>query len=291
MKKSALRKGLMSVPMLQIRSKLENIWEFRFWSHRLWQYKHSRIGVLSTNRRFPTDDEHMVNGWMNTLLGLSRASLGSRSLALSALLALLWTSPSFGNQNANYAVLRNGDRIGTHKVEHTSSGALQKTSVDVDINVYFGFVPLYSFRHQSTTQHTTDSIATISSTTTEDGELVKVTAKAKGQKLHVATTSESFSVPVETPILAYFHPSITESGEFLDITTGELVEIEAERVGLETITVGKTTKEALRTRIRGKDLVDVWFVGDSLLKLELEARDGSIVSYIPEEHCVNPESC
>jgi hypothetical protein len=130
-----------------------------------------------------------------------------------------------------YVVIREGTPIGTHRVDVTRDGDVTKAHVTIALDVSLGFIPLYSYRHESDEVWHNNRLESLSSRTDDNGDKTFVTAKAKDNSLEVHSTSGDFIAPADTVPTSYWNNALVANRPLLDSQLGRLLDIQRVPMG------------------------------------------------------------
>jgi len=146
-----------------------------------------------------------------------------RSLTVLAL--LLATPAAWASGSADFTVLRDGTPIGHHRVLVSHEGEETRVEVDIALNVSLGFIPLYRYRHQSREVWRNDRLTALDSTTDDNGEQFRVTARAVQAGLQVTAGSQTLVLPDDTVPTSYWNPSLISGRTVLDSQEGRRLDL------------------------------------------------------------------
>lgn len=145
---------------------------------------------------------------------------------LPCALLLVLAFPAWASQDAHFAVLRDGRPIGHHRVEVERHGDETRVAVSIALDVSFGFLPLYSYRHQSTEVWRGDRLQRLDSRTDDNGERMTVTAVASEAGLQVDGPEGRRLLPADTVPTSYWNPALVAQRPLMDSQNGRLLDID-----------------------------------------------------------------
>ncbi len=187
-----------------------------------------------------------------------------------------WT-PQPGDVIA-FDVLRNGSKFGRHVIRFDGEPAGELTvTTDVELKAGLGPVTLFRYALDATETWRDGRLVRLDARTNDDGadEFVRAVATDTA----IAVEGSQFQGEVSADIIPASHWNIEQirSGRILSTETGEVLDIEVEALGRETLSIRGEPVEANRYRLRSAMDLDLWYDSRSrLVKLAFEARGQSI---------------
>ena len=187
--------------------------------------------------------------------------------------ALAGVQPSAGAQppataqpaaeTLQYAIMRKGEQIGTHKIELRRTGKETAVNVETNVEVKVLFVTAYRFQHTATERWVNGHLVALDSETDDNGTQHKLSAALKD------------IIPA-----SLWNPELVRQSVMLDTQTGQVMPISVVDGGSEQVTVESGPAPAHRYTIKGKFSQDVWYDSRGrLVQSQLVARDGSVITY------------
>ena len=189
------------------------------------------------------------------------------------------------DKNWQFKVYLDGDEIGFHNFSMIHKEQYQEIYSTARFDVKFLFFNAYSYKHDNVEFWNGQCLNSINAVTDDNGELYKVSGTA-GNDVFVVSTSEDqdekqnrYSPCIKT--FAYWDPEFLKESSLLNSQTGEMIQVESEFIGNETMTHRGKETEARRYRLRGENLqIDLWYSNDDhWLALESLTEGGRIVRY------------
>jgi hypothetical protein len=148
----------------------------------------------------------------------------SIGLVLS-LIFLLFALPARANQKIEFAILRDGTPIGTHRVEIEEVRDETQVHVSIVLDIGFGFIPLYAYRHESREIWRNGRLISIESHTDDNGRTMTVSAHLSTEGLRVAGSGGNFVAPAETVPTSYWNPAMASERPLLDTQVGRILKV------------------------------------------------------------------
>lgn len=161
----------------------------------------------------------------------------SRRPVLAGLAAVLLPSPLRAalpvppSRRLGFDVVRNGSRMGSHKLEFTADGDQLTVRIAVELAVSFGPIPLFRYRHHATERWQGDRFIELAAETDDNGKRhqVKVAREADGS-FAITTGDAKHSAPPEA--LAATHWNRAMLGvPLINTQTGKVEHYQVEPLG------------------------------------------------------------
>lgn len=178
----------------------------------------------------------------------------------------------------DFTVLRKGKPFGSHVLtfERGDDGALEVTT-DVDLQVKFGPITAFRYRLDSVEQWIDGQLVGLNGKSNNDGRKGEVQAELEGEQLRVDSTKFEGALPLGTIPSSHWNRLQVYQNQMLSTETGEVLDIEVEIVGEDTVKVGEEMVEATHYRLKSDLTVDLWYDGQSRwVKLAFDVRGQSI---------------
>jgi len=189
------------------------------------------------------------------------------------------------DKNWQFKVYLDGDEIGFHNFSMVHKEQHQEIYSSARFDVKFLFFNAYSYRHDNVELWHGQCLNSINAVTDDNGEKYKVIGKIDNNAFIVNTSEnqnekQSKYLPcIKT--FAYWDPEFLNEKTLLNSQTGEMIEVESEFIGNETLRHKGEDVVARHYRLRGDNLqIDLWYsVDDSWLALESLTESGRVVRY------------
>jgi hypothetical protein len=175
-----------------------------------------------------------------------------------------------------YAVMRDGDKIGSQVVEFQRNGDQLLVLTSVKIEVTLLGITIYRFVHRSEEEWKAGELARLTSNTDDDGDKRVVDLKLVDGKLKGAYNGQAKEFPLGMIPATFWHPDSMKQSKLLDQVKARNRQITVKDLGTETITVQGKKIEARHYSVSGQIKREVWYGPDGRLeKLEFDGKDGS----------------
>ncbi|MGF1474248.1 MAG: DUF6134 family protein [Geminicoccaceae bacterium] len=206
-----------------------------------------------------------------------QASVGLATLALSPTIA---RATADEDSDILFDVLRNGDKIGTHRLSFSEQGDEITVSIAIDLEVKFAFFTVYSYRHRNTERWRGNRLVALDSRTNDNGTDHEVRARATGEGLEVTGNDGRLVLPADTISTSYWQERTMERTSWLDTQRGKLISSKVAVVGTNEVqTVAAGPIQAKKYSLVGDLTCELWYSRGRWVKLNFEASDGSAIEY------------
>ncbi len=183
-------------------------------------------------------------------------------------------------ETLEFAIMRKGEQIGTHRIELRRTGKETSVSVETNVEVKVLFVTAYRFQYTGTERWVNGRLVALSAETDDNGTQHKLTAALKGATLEVDADGKAAQVDKNIIPASLWNPELVRQSVMLDTQTGQVMPISVVDGGSEEVTVESGPAMAHRYTIKGKFSQDVWYDSRGrLVQSQLVGRDGSVISY------------
>lgn len=184
----------------------------------------------------------------------------------------------------SFKVLRKGKDFGTHTVtfDVTSDDEFTATS-SVELRAGLGPITMFRYELDATETWKDGKLVGLSGKTNDDGDDEYVEASLKDGALQVDGSAYSGTVP--SGIIPSSHWNIGEafSTKILSTESGEILDVNVEKIGRDTVSVGGEEVEATHFRLVSDLTVDLWYDDEARwVKLGFKAR-GQQIDYVLNE--------
>ncbi|MEM9572234.1 MAG: DUF6134 family protein [Pseudomonadota bacterium] len=181
----------------------------------------------------------------------------------------------------DFTVLRKGKPFGRHLLtfRRDETGKLTVTT-DVDLQVKFGPITAFRYRLDSIENWLDGQLVGLNGTSNSDGRKARVSATAENGVLIVDSTKFEGALPLSTIPSSHWNRLQVYQDQMLSTETGEVLDIEVEMIGEDTVLVGGNTVQATHYRLKSDLTVDLWYDTQSRwVKLAFKVR-GQDIEYV-----------
>lgn len=203
-------------------------------------------------------------------------------LAAGALLAapspLLAAAPA--NRRLVFTVLRNGERIGEHRMSFSGDAASPTVSTEIDMAVKLGSVTVYRYRHTAREVWADGRFESLESVTDATAGDRKVSARRTASGVLIRTGRREVLAPAGTSPLTHWNSKVL-TGRLFNPQEGDLVRITAAPKGVRPVMLADGRSiEAQVWSLRGEAEIDNWYDKAGVWTgLKGRLKDGSVIEY------------
>jgi len=208
---------------------------------------------------------------------MTKAGLACALLALPLYPAAADIAPTAIKTHQAYDIIREGAKIGTNMVDVERRGDMAQVKIATKILVKVMFIDAYRFDHDESETWKAGQLMAFSSETDDNGTKHSVRVTPGTNKLEVVADGKHRDAPLNLRPASLWDKSFDAQTELLDPQTGKLLAVKIKDLGSEKLTVNGITHETHHYKISGDFNRDVWFDGDTLIRLKLQGSDHSII--------------
>ncbi|MFM1958873.1 MAG: hypothetical protein RL588_390 [Pseudomonadota bacterium] len=207
-----------------------------------------------------------------------RTLLAAAGLLAAAPSPLLAAPPP--NRRLAFAVLRNGQRIGEHRMTFSGDAASPTVSTEVDMTVKVGSVTVYRYRHTAREVWADGRFESLESVTDATAGDRKVSARRTPSGVLIRTGRREVLAPAGTAPLTHWNSRVL-TGRLFNPQEGDLVRITASPKGVRPVVLADgRSVEAQVWALRGEAEIDNWYDKAGVWTgLKGRLKDGSVIEY------------
>lgn len=178
-----------------------------------------------------------------------------------------------------YTITRDGDPIGTQKLEFTAEGddrLLVTTDVEIDVRVLG--LSFYKFTQHIEERWEGGKLGSLLSKTVDDGEERLVELAREGDRLKGHYNSKARDVDGDLIPSTLWHPEAVKQSAVLDTVRARVHQVTVTDKGEVALVLPIGQQDARRFAFTGELNRDVWYAEDAtILAAEMKARDDSTI--------------
>jgi uncharacterized protein DUF6134 len=210
---------------------------------------------------------------------------GTTKLAAAILAALAFganAAPGASTETLRFAIMRNGDQIGTHTVEISRGPKEISVNMSTDLTVKVLFVTAYYLQYTTTEKWVGGKLVALHAQSDDNGTKHKVSAALKPNGLEVDADGKTTTVDKNIIPATLWNPEVVKRTQVLDPKDGEVVPMTVTDQGMDELTIDGRTVKARHYVLKSKFPQDVWYDEKGrLVQSSLVAPDGSVILYKP----------
>ncbi len=211
------------------------------------------------------------------MLGKLTIFLGLLMLAIGPASAQPAATPAPAPNRRLFDIFRDGNKIGTEVVEIDKEQDTTNIKFTTHISVVIMFIQAYHFDHSATETWTGGQFVSYKALTDDNGTKHSVTAIASGDKVDLDVDGTQSEAAPDLVPASWWNRDFVNRTDMLDAETGRLISIKVTDLGDEPLVQNGTKIEAHHYKVSGDLDRDLWFDGDSLLRIQLVGSDHSTI--------------
>lgn len=209
-----------------------------------------------------------------TALGIVAATW----LALGAHVALAGNVGEY-----TFAVLRDGDRIGTHRVLFHRDGPRIEIEAATEIEVRFAMIPVYRFEHQRREIWENGRALMVRAKTNQDGDSYDITVQPSGRGYIRTVNGRVDRFDDLTQVLAFWNIDTLKHRSFFSVIEDKTFDVSFHYLGRERMMLAGQPLEVNHYRMVGDENRDLWYdPAGQVAKVQFQ-RQGSDIVYLRDQ--------
>jgi len=214
-----------------------------------------------------------------------KIAVGTFSVIITATLCGLMPATRVAAQPSEtmrFAIMRNGEQIGTHAIEINRKGPETDVRVTTELAVKVLFVTAYRLQHSATERWMNGQLVALDSTTDNNGVHHNVSATRGKSGLEVEADGKTSHVDQNVFPASLWNPELMRRKAALDPQDGQVDPISVKDDGSEDLRLGDRALKAHHYEIKTRYSQDIWYdERGRLVQVKLIGSDGSEISYKP----------
>jgi len=185
-------------------------------------------------------------------------------------------------ETTRFAIMRNGEQIGTHIFEVNRSGAetIVKSKLDLEVKVLF--VTAYRLQSTGTEKWVDGRLVSLKSSTDRNGTRHAVTVSETASGMQIQADGKSYQAKADLIPSSLWNPEVLRRKEVLDPQEGEILPMAVTDHGMQQLTIRSRAVKAHHYTLKSKMSQDVWYDEQQrLVQVRIIGSDGSIITYEP----------
>jgi hypothetical protein len=183
-------------------------------------------------------------------------------------------------RTSTFAVLRNDDRIGTNTISVVRTGIQTTVEIVTHVAVRFAFLTVYRFDQTETEEWANGRLQSMNTTTDDNGTVQKTNVSNAGDAIVVLGSGQARKIATPIIPISLWNAALLKQDTGLNPKDGSIVPIKVTDRGEEEVIVEGRPMRARHYVITTGFSQDVWYDDNHrLVKVELKARDGSVIRY------------
>jgi hypothetical protein len=214
-----------------------------------------------------------------------KIAVGMFSVIITATFGTLMPATKVAAQpteTMQFAIMRNGEQIGTHAIEISRKGPETNVRITTELTVKVLFVTAYRLQHGATERWVNGQLVALDSTTDNNGVRHKVSAIRGMSGLKIEADGKTSHVDQNVFPASLWNPELMRRKVALDTQDGQVDPISVTDDGSEDLRLGARALKAHHYEIKGRYSQNIWYdERGRLVQVKLIGSDGSEISYKP----------
>ncbi len=193
---------------------------------------------------------------------------------------LLATGAQAYAESIRFAIVRNGEQIGTHALEINRSGPETSVKIATDLEVKVLFVTAYRLQHTAMERWVDGRLVALNSSTDNNGTRHKVSVIETPNGMEVRADGKVVRADRTIMPGSLWNPELLSRSMMLDEQDGAILPLSVVDHGSKQLTIKSRVMKARHYTLKSKWTQDVWYDEQArLVKASLIASDGSEILY------------
>jgi len=196
-------------------------------------------------------------------------------------LTLLAVSPAAAQEAMVFDVLRDGDKIGEHRLDFEKEDGTLKVSVETAMSVSFVFVTLFSYEHKRVERWSDGELDSLAGMTNDDGKVYEVSIVRKEGHYSRTVNGVEEEISGRVAVDSLWSRDRLSAGKLFSADSDRVYLVSSNPLGWETIETRGGTVEAEHVKLSGELDRDLWYGPEGeLVKLRYENDRGETFEYV-----------
>jgi hypothetical protein len=189
-------------------------------------------------------------------------------------------APAPGDRTRTFAIMRNGQQIGTSTLSFQRDGTETTVDVTTHVTVRIASLIVYRFDQTESERWANGRLLAMSVTIDDNGALHRTTAMGSQGKITVKGDNGVNEIAPTVLPLNLWNTALLNESVALDPRNGTLVPVSVVDRGWDNLTVEGSPMRAHHYVITATSAQDAWYDSNrDLIQMEMKGRDGSTIRY------------
>jgi hypothetical protein len=185
-------------------------------------------------------------------------------------------------ETTRFAIMRNGEQIGTHVFEVNRSGSETTVKTKLDLEVKVLFVTAYRLQSTGTERWVDGRLVALKSNTDRNGTRHAVTVTETPSGMQIQADGKSYQAKGDIIPSSLWNAEVLRRSQVLDPQEGEIMPLSVIDHGPAQLTIKSHPVKAHHYTLKSKLTQDVWYDEQQhLVQVKIIGSDGSIIMYHP----------
>lgn len=180
---------------------------------------------------------------------------------------------------SEYVVKRNGNPIGTLKIDFARDGNRLVATSEYSIKVKLMAIVLYRYDKRMVETYEDERLVAYETDIDDNGTKSQVRVTRDGDSLSIVHPKGTLTTPLGVFPSTYWPPATVAQTQMIDSSDGILLNVKTVEAATEDLTVDGRTMSAKRYEMSGDAVRQLWYDAKTgaWLKMKLEGSDGSVI--------------
>lgn len=178
-----------------------------------------------------------------------------------------------------FKVFYDGKDIGEQRFRISRSGEKEQVDIEAAFKVSFLGIDVYRYEHQNREVWSSGCLESMQARTDDGGERLAVDAAKTPAGLKALSQGREALLPGCVMSFAYWNPEFLKQQRLLNSQTGEYQPVSIRAVGSEAVKIGQRQLNAVRYKLKGKEIdMDLWYADNrEWVRLESDLKGSRLV--------------
>jgi hypothetical protein len=197
-------------------------------------------------------------------------------------MASLMLSTQAVAETSRFAIMRNGEQIGTQTIDINRSGPETTVKMSTDLEVKVLFVTAYRLQQTSVEKWVEGRLVSLKSSTNKNGTRRDVSVTETPAGLQVSVDGKPAQTTRDIMPASLWNAEVLRRSQLLDTQEGEIVPLSVTDNGFEQVTVKSRPVKARHYTLKSRMDREVWYDDQSrLVRVRIIGSDGSTIIFQP----------
>jgi hypothetical protein len=183
-------------------------------------------------------------------------------------------------ETTRFAIMRNGEQIGTHVFEVNRSGSEITVKTKLDLEVKVLFVTDYRLQSTGTERWVDGRLVALKTSTDRNGTRHAVTVSETPSGMQIQADGKAYHASADLIPSSLWNAEVLRRTQVLDPQEGEILPMSVTDHGLQQLTLKSRSVKAHHYTLKSKMSQDVWYDEQQrLIQVRIVGSDGSIITY------------
>ncbi len=180
---------------------------------------------------------------------------------------------------AEYVIKRNGDPIGTLKIDFLRDGDRLVATSDYSLKIKLMAIVLYRYDKRMVETYENGRLIAYEADIDDNGTISQVRVSRSDDALSIVHPKGTLTAPLGLYPSTYWSPATINQTQLIDSSDGVLMTVKSVEAATEALPIDGRTVNAKRYTMTGDAERTLWYESETgaWLKMELKGSDGSVI--------------